>query len=47
MWRESKKFTEDRLDEIIVRDQQTREQNTKAVTELVVLLTKMNGKLKN
>ena len=44
MWRESKKFTEDRLNEIIERDQKTREDNTKAITELNVLLRKMNGR---
>ena len=44
MWRESKKFTEDRLNEIIERDQQTREDNTKAVTELVTTLQRMNGR---
>ena len=44
MWRESKKFTEDRLDELIEKDQATREANTKALTELNILLRKMNGK---
>lgn len=44
MWRESKKFTEDRLNEIIERDQETREENTKAVTELNILLRKINGR---
>ena len=44
MWRESKKFTEDRLDELIEKDQETREANTKALTELNILLRKMNGK---
>lgn len=46
MWRESKKFTEDRLSEIIERDQETREENTKALTELNTLLVRMNGKRK-
>ena len=40
MWRESKKFT----DELIGRDQETREDNTKALTELNILLRKMNGR---
>ncbi len=40
MWRESKKFT----DEMVERDQETREENTKAVTELNILLRKMNGR---
>ncbi len=44
MWRESKKFTEDRLTELIDKDQETREENTKALTELNILLRKMNGK---
>ncbi len=44
MWRESKKFTEDRLTELVEKDQETREENTKALTELNVLLRKMNGK---
>ncbi len=40
MWRESKKFT----DEMVERDQNTREDNTKALTELNILLRKLNGK---
>jgi len=40
MWRESKKFT----DEMIERDQETREENTKALTELNILLRKLNGR---
>jgi len=44
MWRESKKFTEDRLNELIGKDQDTREKNTKALTQLTVLLRKMNGR---
>ncbi len=40
MWRESKKFT----DGMVERDQETREDNTKAITELNVLLKSMNGK---
>ena len=40
MWRESKKFT----DGLIERDQDTRDENTKALTELNILLRKMNGK---
>ena len=46
MWRESKKFTEDRLTEIIDKDQETRETNTKAITELITLLKALNGRLK-
>ncbi len=44
MWRESKKFTEDRLTELVEKDQETREDNTKALTELNVLLRKINGR---
>lgn len=44
MWRDSKKFTEDRLTEIIDKDQETREENTKALTELNVLLRRLNGR---
>ena len=40
MWRESKKFT----DEMVERDQETREDNTKAITELNILLRKLNGR---
>lgn len=40
MWRESKKFS----DEMVVRDQETREENTKAITELNMLLRKLNGR---
>ena len=44
MWRESKESTEDRLNTLIAKDQETREENTKALTELNVLLRKMNGR---
>jgi len=44
MWRESKKFTEDRLTELIEKDQESREENTKAQTELITLLKTMNGR---
>ncbi len=40
MWRESKKFTDD----IVERDQDTREANTRALTELNILLRKLNGR---
>lgn len=39
MWRESKKFT----DEMVERDQESREKNTRALTKLTTLLRKMNG----
>ena len=44
MWRESKKFMEDRLSELVEKDQDTRDENTKANTELNVLLKTMNGR---
>lgn len=40
MWRDSKRST----DEMVRRDQDTREANTKALTELNVLLRKINGR---
>jgi len=46
MWRESKKFTEDRLTELIEKDQQSREEHTKVMAELITLLKGMNGRLK-
>ena len=46
MWRESKKFTEDRLTDLIEKDQSSREANTKALTELNTLLTRINGRAK-
>ena len=44
--REDRRFMEDRLTEIIEKDQFTRENNTKALTELVTLLTRLNGRIK-
>lgn len=38
------KASEERLSKIIEADQKSREENTKATTELVILLEKMNGK---
>lgn len=46
MWRESKKFTEDRLTDLLEQDQESREANTKALTELTTLVTRLNGRLK-
>ncbi len=45
MWRESKKFTEDRLTELIEKDQETREDNTRMLAEVKTLLTHINGRL--
>ena len=44
MWRESKKFTEDRLTELIEETLRTIKENTKAQTELTTLLVRMNGR---
>lgn len=41
--REDRKYMEDRLSKIIEEDQNSREANTKALTELIVLLKHMNG----
>ncbi len=46
MWRESKKFTEDRLTELIEKDQETRESNTRVLAELTTTLQRMNGRPK-
>ena len=35
-----------RLENLLEKDQETREDNTKALTELSVMLAKMNGKRK-
>lgn len=42
--RDDRKFMEDRLTSILEKDQQSREDNTKALTELTTVLTRMNGK---
>lgn len=44
--REDRKFMEERLTKIIHEDQNTRKENTVAVTELVTLIKRLNGKLK-
>ena len=44
--REDRKYMEDRLTHVLENDQKTREENTKALTELVTLLERMNGKSK-
>ena len=43
MYRIDRKSSEDKLQDIILADQKTREENTKALTELITLLKKMNG----
>ena len=46
MWRESKKFMENRLTDLIEKDQESREANTRALSELNTLLKTMNGRRK-
>lgn len=46
MWRESKKFTEDRLTDLIAKDQESRQENTKVLSELRILIERLNGKSK-
>lgn len=41
-WRAS----EERLTRLIEQDQETRTENTKVLTELVVLISRLNGRLK-
>lgn len=45
MYRRDRRDSEKRLNAIIEAEQRTREDNTKAVTELVILLSRLNGKL--
>lgn len=42
--REDRVFMEDRLNKIIERDQDTREKNTQAITELTTYLKSTNGR---
>ena len=44
MWRESKIFTEDRLTKLLEEDQESRQANTKALTELTTLISRLNGR---
>ena len=42
--REDRKYMEDRLTKIIEADQESRHKHTEALTELTILLRKMNGR---
>lgn len=42
--RQDRVFMEDRMNKIIDRDQDTREANTRALTELTTLLVRLNGR---
>ena len=44
--RQDRVFMEDRMNNIIDRDQDTREANTKVITELTTTLQRMNGRNK-
>lgn len=44
--REDRKFMEDRLTKLLEQDQQSREEHTKVMSELVTLLKTMNGRRK-
>jgi len=42
--REDRKFMEDRLTKLLEADHETRNDNTKVLTELVTLLNRLNGR---
>jgi len=44
--RQDRMFMEDRLTNILEKDQESREKNTSALTELTILLKSMNGRKK-
>ena len=44
MYRQDRRSSEKRLSNLLEKDQETREDNTKALTELNVLLRKLNGR---
>lgn len=44
--RQDRMFMEDRLTKILEKDQESREKNTVALTELIILLKSMNGRKK-
>jgi len=44
--REDRKFMEDRLTKLLEDDQQSREANTRTLTELTTLISRLNGRLK-
>lgn len=43
---ENAKLTEDRLTKLLEEDQETRRENTKVLSELVTLISRLNGRLK-
>ena len=40
------KANSDRLEHLLEQDQESRQDNTKAITELIILITRLNGRLK-
>ena len=44
MYRLDRRSSEKRLSGLLEKDQETREENTKALTELNILLRRMNGR---
>lgn len=45
--RQDRVFMEDRMNKIIDREQESRETLAKAVTELITLLVRLNGRIKS
>lgn len=43
--RKDRMFAEDRLTTLLEKDQKSREDNTKALTELTILIARLNGKM--
>lgn len=46
MYRQDRKASEKRLSQLLERDQESREEHTKVLTELMILLTRLNGRIK-
>lgn len=46
MYRQDRRSTERRLSKLLEKDQETREANTKAVTEMTTYLVRANGRVK-
>ena len=45
MYRRDRTYTEKRLTKLLEEDQETRKDNTKALTELTTLVRRLNGRL--
>ena len=46
MYRQDRRSSEKRLTHLLEQDQETRECHTKALTELITLIERLNGRLK-